>query len=259
MTLSRWKLAVAATVCGVLATAGCGSSGGSGSGAGAKAAPPASATGSSPARTFGCLSAEQARDGSVDVPAVSGTRPGYYRGADSGPGKVAVVFSHQKDGSLCEFLPYFPAFTRAGYAVLATEVPGSPVTDLPFAMKWLQGKGATKVVLVGASKGGTGSLVAAAAPSPLPVVAVVSLSGPAKYQGDDADKAVRTSQVPEFFAVEESDSPFAQDAEDLHAAAVAAGKALKVYPGGNHGAGLLADGALPDVLAFLAQHAPAAG
>ncbi|MFD0272605.1 alpha/beta hydrolase family protein [Kitasatospora sp. NPDC127111] len=256
MTLFRGKLAVAAAVCGVLAVAGCGSAGG---GAEAKATPTATATGSSPARTFGCLSAEQARDGSLDVPAVSGTRPGYYRPADSGPAKVAVVFSHQKGGSLCEFLPYFPAFTKAGYAVLAAEVPGSPATDLPSAVKWLGAKGVTKVVLVGASKGGTGSLVAAAAPSPLPVAAVVSLSGPAKYQGDDADKAVRTSQVPEFFGAEENDSPFARDAEELYAAAVAPAKALKVYPGGNHGAALLADGALPDVLAFLAQHAPAAG
>ncbi|MBP0455578.1 hypothetical protein J5Y04_39575 [Kitasatospora sp. RG8] len=255
MMFTTGKLSKAATAVCLVALAGCGSSG-NGT---AKPAPGTTSSAPGPARTHGCLSEEQARAGSIDLPATSGVRPAYFQQADGGPAKVAVVFSHQRDGSLCDWVRYLPAFTRAGYAVLASDVPGSPADDLPAAVKWLGGKGVTGVVLVGASKGGTGSLVAAAAPAPLPVAAVVSLSGPAQYSGDNAAKAVRTSLVPELFAAEEDDTPFSQDAKDLYAAAVAPGKALKLYPGGNHGADLLADGALPDVLAFLAQHAPAAG
>lgn len=248
---------MAAAAIGVLALAGCGSSGTTAAPGGA---PPGSASPTAgPARTHGCLTEAQAKAGSIDLPASSGIRPAYFQQADAGPARTAVVFSHQLDGSLCDWVPYLPEFTKAGYAVLAANVPGSPANDLPAALTWLGTKGVTRVVLVGASKGGTGSLVAAAEPTPLPVAAVVSLSGPAQYSGDNAGKAVRTSQVPEFFGAEEDDSPFAEDARTLHTAAAAPVKQLKIYPGYRHGADLLADGALPDVLSFLAQQAPAAG
>ncbi|MGW2254890.1 hypothetical protein ACWCXH_32615 [Kitasatospora sp. NPDC001660] len=43
---------------------------------------------------------------------------------------------------------------------------------------------------------------------------------------------------------------------ELYAASVSPARTLKLYPGSRHGADLLADGALPDVLAFLAQNVP---
>ncbi|WP_327677592.1 alpha/beta hydrolase [Kitasatospora sp. NBC_00458] len=257
-------MALIALVFGALTTAGCSSSG-TGGAAAASTAPPGPATAAGtvpaagPARTHGCLTEAQAAAGSLDLPAASGVRPAYFRQADAGPARVAVVLSHQLRGSLCDWVPYLDAFTGAGYAVLASEVPDSPVGDLPTAVKWLETKGIARVVLVGASKGGTGSLVVAAAPGPLPVAAVVSLSGPARFGSDDAVAAVKSSRVPEFFAAEEDDAPFAADARELYAAATAPVRQLKLYPGSGHGADLLKDGALPDVLAFLAANAPAGG
>ncbi|MEU8516454.1 hypothetical protein AB0C76_33455 [Kitasatospora sp. NPDC048722] len=193
----------------------------------------------------------------INVPAVSGVRPGYFQQSDAGTAKVALFFSHQLGGSICDWVPYLPAFTEAGYAVLATEEPDSPARDVPAALTWLGGKGITKAVLIGASKGGTGSLEAAAERStPLPVAAVVSLSGPTDYAGDHARIAVAKIKAPVFFAAEEDDSPFADDAKDLYAISVSPAKTLKIYPGSRHGADLLADGALRDVLAFLAQNVP---
>ncbi|MEV7024671.1 hypothetical protein [Kitasatospora sp. NPDC093558] len=251
MTVKTGKLGVAAAVLALLATAGCQS-------VGSTAAPSAPSPTADPARRFGCLTEEQNRTGSINVPAVSGVRPGYFRQSDAGSAKVALFFSHQLSGSICDWVPYLADFTKAGYAVLATEEPGSPARDVPAALTWLAGKGITEVVLVGASKGGTGSLEAAAeASTPLPVAAVVSLSGPTDYAGDRARIAVAKIKAPVLFAAEEDDSPFAGDAKDLYAISVSPAKVLKLYPGSRHGADLLADGALPDVLAFLAQNVPA--
>ncbi|GLW59434.1 hypothetical protein [Kitasatospora phosalacinea] len=65
--------------------------------------------------------------------------------------------------------------------------------------------------------------------------------------------------VPTLFAAGEDDGRFPATARQLHDTAVTPVKQLELYPGGNHGAALLADGALPDVRAFLAAHAPARG
>ncbi|MFD8084810.1 alpha/beta hydrolase [Kitasatospora sp. NPDC059722] len=251
MTVKTGKLGVAAAVLAVLVAAGCQS-------VGSRVSPSAPTSTADPARRFGCLTEEQNRTGSINVPAVSGVRPGYFQQSDAGTAKVALFFSHQLGGSICDWVPYLKAFTAAGYAVLATEEPGSPARDVPAALTWLGGKGITRAVLIGASKGGTGSLEAAAERStPLPVAAVVSLSGPANYEGDRALVAVAKIKAPVFFAAEEDDSPFAGDAKDLYATSVSPAKTLKIYPGSRHGADLLADGALNDVLAFLAQNVPA--
>ncbi|MFJ9607241.1 alpha/beta hydrolase family protein [Kitasatospora sp. NPDC101176] len=265
MTYTTGKSAKAVALLALLALAGCG-----GPGPGGDAAATASARGGTtaagavqggatprPDRTDGCLGEDRARTGSIDLQGASGVRPAYFQQADGGAAKVAVVFSHQAEGSLCDWLPYLPAFTRAGYAVLAATVGGSPSRDIPAALSWLGTKGVTAVVLVGASKGATGSLVAAGAPTPLPVAAVVSLSGPWSWDGEDAHEALKALRAPEFFAAEEDDSPFAGNARQMHDFGRSPVNELKIYPGGDHGADLLADGALPDVLAFLARNAPA--
>ncbi|MEV4616512.1 hypothetical protein AB0K43_28525 [Kitasatospora sp. NPDC049258] len=230
---------------------GCGSSGGK-----EVARPVPSAT----VATYGCLTKEQGAKGAITVPSDVSSVDGYFRDSDAGGAKVAIVFSHQNGGSLCDWLPYLDGFTRAGYAVLPFTANGDVATGIESVAGYLKTKGATRLVLIGASKGGTGSLVAGALPGlAVPVAAVVSLSGPESFGADNAATAVKRLTVPVFFAVEEHDGAFPADARSLHAAAVSADKQLKVYPGGNHGASLLKDGALPDVEAFLARYAPPAG
>ncbi|MFD7733661.1 hypothetical protein ACFV6F_25190 [Kitasatospora phosalacinea] len=229
----------------------------SGSGSGGAAASPAPSV-----DTYGCLTQEQAAKGAFTLD--GGTAAGnyldaYYRDSDAGHAKVGVIFSHQADGSLCEWAPDFDRFTGAGYAVLAVTCSGDVTEAIKAAERHYQGKGVTQVVLVGASKGAAASLVAARLDNPLPVKAVVSLSSPEAYPLFNAALAVTVVRTPTYFAAEELDSPFAGNARTLYDASVAEDKQLKIYPGGNHGALLLRDGALPDVLGYLAEHAPAGG
>ncbi|MER5636992.1 hypothetical protein ABT095_08555 [Kitasatospora sp. NPDC002227] len=239
--------AVAVVVVGLLA--GCSSGGG------AKAAPSPTKT----ADTYGCLSQAQADRGSFGLPSNGVKRDAYFQDSDAGHARAAVVFSHQNGGSLCDWYPYLAEFTKAGYAVLPFSSQGEVPEDIAAAEDYLKAKGVTSVALVGASKGGTASLVAGAHPGSLPVPAVVSLSGPEQFGDFDGVKAVTASKAAEFFAAEENDQPFADNAASLHRQAVSPAKQLKIYPGVHHGAPLLQDGALPDVLAFLAKYVPAAG
>ncbi|MER5862708.1 hypothetical protein [Kitasatospora sp. NPDC002040] len=234
----------------VLLLAGCSSDGGT------KAAPP-SPSASTKAPRYGCLDQARADKGSFSL--ASGVdRNAYFQDSDAGKAKVAVVFSHENGGSLCDWVPFVPDFTKAGYATLAYTSSGDLLEDIEAAEKYLKGKGVEKVVLVGASKGGTGSLVAATATGgSLPVTAVATLSSPTGFGSWDAAKAVGTLRVPLFLAAQEGDQPFADDAAKLQKAAVAAVKELKIYPGADHGARLLPAGtAKADLFAFLAANAP---
>lgn len=234
----------------VLLAVGCGSSG-------------TSSAGPTPTpATYGCLTPEQATSGSFDLSTRSGPLGAYFRNSDTGNAEVGAVFAPQAGGSLCDWLPHYAAFTAAGYAVLGYMGGVGGPDDVRLAVERLKSKGVSRVVLVGASKGASASLEAAAesATSPLPVAAVVSLSSPLSYPGEsNAERAVATSTVPTFFGVEAQDGRFAEFTRQLHAAAVAPVKELKVYPGVNHGAAVLTDGALPDVRAFLDRNAPAVG
>jgi len=123
----------------------------------------------------------------------------------------------------------------------------------------LRSGGATKVVLVGASMGGTGVLAAAGLVAP-PVDGVVSLSAPAEFAGVDAASAVANLDVPVLFVAAADDGQFGSDARDLHAATRAEERKLVLVPGYSHGVGLLDDqdqGAKvrAEVAAFLEAHA----
>ncbi|PBC79477.1 hypothetical protein BX265_4281 [Streptomyces sp. TLI_235] len=203
---STTAVRLAAALAAVAALAGCESAGGA----------PAPAAASSPAR-YGCLTEEQAAKGSVPVDGLSPVEA-YYRDSDAGGAKTAVVLSHQNGGSLCDWIPYLDAFAGAGYAVLPYTANGTVSDTIEQVAGYLKAKGIARLVLVGASKGGTGSLVAGSLPDlPVPAAAVVSLSGPESFGGDDAGTAVKRLSVPVLFAAEEHDQPFADNARSLHA------------------------------------------
>jgi len=220
---------------------------------------PAEAKASPSAATYGCLTKDQAAKGSFALEAGTESMPAYYQDSDAGHARTAIILSHQLNSSLCEWIPYLPEFTKAGYAVLAFTTEGDVTEGIKGGTGYLKEKGVTKVALIGASKGGTASLVAARLENPLPIAAVVSLSGPESSGQANAGTAVKVSKVPTLFAVEEMDGRFTGDAKSLYAAAVTPDKELRIYSGSSHGAPLLKEGAMPDVQAFLAKHAPAAG
>ncbi|WP_157875839.1 alpha/beta hydrolase family protein [Streptacidiphilus griseoplanus] len=226
----------------LLAATGC-SGGGS-----AKAGPPPD--------DYGCLSEKQAAAGSITLDYDGTPLDAYVQG----DGKVGIVFSHHLGGDLCEWADYFDHFTQHGYRVLAFTMDGADPGAVLKASQELVRRGSRKVVLVGASKGGTASLAAAAAPGSVQVAAVVSLSAPSQYDTTDAMAAAGRLKVPAFFAAKSEDTPYVDNARDLYKADHDAQKTLKVYQGSGHGEELLRNGSgLADMTDFVLHYAPAAG
>ncbi|WP_051970885.1 dienelactone hydrolase family protein [Kitasatospora azatica] len=205
--------------------------------------------------TYGCLTQDEALQGSYSLPTDSGSLDAYLRDPGPDPAKTVLVFSHQAGGDLCEWQPHWADFSKAGYGILAFNSGGGQ-GEIATVVRYLAQRGASRVVLVGASKGGTASLVAAVQPLALPVQAVVALSAPVVYHGDDAGKAVANLKIPGFFAAEMDDMPFRDNIHTLYMASPDGNKVLKLYNGSRHGALLLDDGGLRDVLDFLAKYAP---
>lgn len=204
---------------------------------------------------YGCLTAAQAPGAfQLKVSDQSSTTDAFAEGH----GPVGVVFAHMAGESVCEWAPYVSGFAAKGYLALTFTAVGATDQEIADAVAELKRRGARRVLLVGGSKGGTGVLVAASRPLALPVVAVVSLSGPADYAGMDASAAVPRLTVPVFFMADSDDEPFTGDARALAAAAVhAPTHPLKLYPGSNHASAVLGDpAALADFDAFVARYAP---
>lgn len=93
----------------------------------------------------------------------------------------------------------------------------------------------TKVVLVGASMGGTASLIAAAS---LPVAGVATLSAPVRFQGLDAGPALSRVTVPVLVIAGAGDEPAAAAAEEIFRG-VGGGRDLQIVAGPEHGTDLL--------------------
>ncbi|HZQ64672.1 MAG TPA: alpha/beta fold hydrolase [Gaiellaceae bacterium] len=184
-------------------------------------------------------------------------------GVEVGTGTTGVVLGHQYLSDHCELMDFARALAARGYRALAIDFRNWGQSrggdarrldlDVAAAAARLRADGATRIKLVGASMGGTAVLVAAASITPA-VDGVVSLSGPARYRGLDALRAVRTLRVPVRFAVARADRPFAADAVALLKATATKDKAIYRVAGGAHGSSLLdRPGPLAFVLAFLAR------
>lgn len=170
-----------------------------------------------------------------------------------GAGRRGVVLAHTSDGSICESLPQARRYAAAGYRVLAIDMrahgysarsarrPNAYDSDVAGAVREVRKRGATKVVVVGASLGALAGLVAGPR---LAVDGIVSLSSPGAYAGLDAIAAAPKQRVPVLYASAEEDQngpfDFAADARKLHDATPGE-KALVLVPGNAHGWPLLAD------------------
>jgi hypothetical protein len=103
-------------------------------------------------------------------------------------------------------------------------------------------RGATKVVVIGASKGATAAVTAAAAPGG-GIDGVVSLSAVASYLGADAVAAAPRVRVPALFAAAEDDGSTAEVARTLARSCGCASPTVLIFPGDRHGTRLLTGGA----------------
>jgi pimeloyl-ACP methyl ester carboxylesterase len=168
-----------------------------------------------------------------------------------GNGKTGVVLAHELRANLCRWLPFARVLARSGYRVLAFDFSGHGSSGLPnrtsggidaevvAAGRLLVGRGAGKLVVVGASMGGTAAIVAASQLGP-ELAGVASLSGPAEFGGLDAAATVAQLTVPSLFVAGADDAPFADDARALYDAAPGPDKQLELVPGSAHGTSLLA-------------------
>lgn len=223
--------AAAGAAVSFLLLAGCGGGGSDGK---ATAAVPPPVT----ADDFGCLSPEQAKTGSVTFPGADGQDVEAFA---SGSGGTALVFAHQADGDVCQWVPRAMDLAKDGYRVVAVNSAGSEVAELTAAVKYARAKGATKVLLIGASKGGTAVLSAAGVISPK-VDAVVSLSAPATYGGMDASSVVPNLTMPVFYMAADLDSSFADSTRRLSKATRKAEEDdLDIVDGSSHGVSMLSD------------------
>ncbi|MGW2744912.1 alpha/beta hydrolase [Streptomyces sp. NPDC001450] len=201
---------------------------------------------------FGCLNGDQL-DGSIEFQ-VGGFPVGGYL---TGKGATGVVLSHMANSDVCSWVPQADELAGEGYRVLAVQSIGDEVAEITAAARLLAGKGVTRVILMGASKGGTASVVAAPKITEPPVAAVINLSGPSLYQGMDAEAAAAHLTVPVLYVAAKQDSGFAREvtAQDKKSGKSPDAR-LHLVDGNAHGTDMF--GADPQVWefvkAFMAKH-----
>lgn len=184
-----------------------------------------------------------------------------------GQGQTAVICSHQlrTTKAIWTASSIVPYLASHGYLVLAYDFRGNGdstgigdiskmATDLRGAISFVRQQGATKVVLLGASMGGTATLKAAILE---PVTALITLSAPQDFGVTVKDTELQALKTPKLFINSENDD-FASDTTHMYAVA-ASPKAIHMYPGRAHGVSIFDDDD-PDVTQlisqFLAQYAP---
>jgi pimeloyl-ACP methyl ester carboxylesterase len=235
-----WPLLVALAL-----AAGCGNDGGDARGRATPAPTTTAPATTAAAAAKSCLQ-EAERDRVVRFTTGAGAT---LVGVILGGGRGGLVLGHQRGSDLCEWLPQARELAGRGYQVLAFDFAGSGDSqpgsgevrvdsDVVAAAEQLRRRGADRVVLIGSSMGGTAVLSAATRIRP-PVAGVVSLSGPASFQGVDAGAAVARLRVPVLLVAGADDQPFADDARAMYRAAPVRDKRLLVVPGGGHGTSLL--------------------
>jgi dienelactone hydrolase len=213
-------------------------------------------------------------------PALAGTGVSFtnnvgatLRGYLVGDGEAGIVLANQFEMKACSWSPYAKSLAERGYRVLAFDfssdalsgpVPGATNDgDVVAAAEFLRRQGTERVVLLGASRGGTAVLVAATQIEPA-VAGVISLSGPSSFRGMDALTAVASLTVPVLYIVSDRDTPCNTDAQALFDATPPALGKLVVLEGVGHGVqyplnvATTSERAMLNVDEFLAAHAPVA-
>jgi fermentation-respiration switch protein FrsA (DUF1100 family) len=174
-------------------------------------------------------------------------------GAVLGRGRTGVVFAHQVAGDRCQWLPFARELAGKGYRALVFDLRGygasagianvNPHLDVAGAAAELRRRGARRIVLVGASMGGTG--VVGAAPLIRPVIAgFVELSAPTGFGGVNALNAAGKSKSPALFVAGRDDGDFASASRGLYRASASRDKTLLLAPTSWHGVDLVS---LPNV------------
>ena len=176
------------------------------------------------------------------------------------------MFAHQVAGDRCQWLAFARELAAKGYRALVFDMRGygasagvqnvNPDQDVVGAAAELQRRGARRIVLIGASMGGTG--VVAAAPRIRPQVSgVVELSAPIAFGGADARSAVRKFKGPVLFIAGRDDGDYASASRTLYRRAVSRAKHLVIAPTSWHGVDLIARPSVKKVVLDFIRRTPA--
>ncbi|MGZ8610855.1 MAG: alpha/beta hydrolase family protein [Actinomycetota bacterium] len=210
-----------------------------------------------PAGLAGCSGAD---------PDLSGSRPVEFDATDGihlegrvfGEGTAAVVLSHMRPADQTSWYRFAARLADAGYLVLTYNFRGTCPggdggcsqgerdigglwRDVVGAIDAVRDLGATSVSLVGASMGGTASLVAAGREG-VNVRAVITLSAPVSIEGLVADApALSKVTVGKLFVAGVGDTAAAGDAQALYDRSPPP-KRLEIVPSDDHGTDLLGGG-----------------
>jgi pimeloyl-ACP methyl ester carboxylesterase len=185
------------------------------------------------------------------------------RGVLLGSGRNGIVLSHEFRANLCNWLPFAQKLAGRGYRVLAYDSRASGPTeghlerDVLGAERELVQRGVKRVIVGGASAGGTAAMTAAASIPPSVLAGVVVLSSPSQFGSMNAERAARKVTAPSFFGVGNRDTAFVDEMRKLSAASAAKRKQLLVVSSSGHGTELLETSWAPasfrtKLLAFIA-------
>jgi len=179
-----------------------------------------------------------------------------------GSGETAVVFAHMYPNDQQAWWGFASEAAGQGYAALTFDFRGYGETggskdvayidrDLAAAVRYLRENGYQRVILVGASMGGTAALKVAARDEFKGLVAgVVAVSAPQAFQGLVALDDVADIKVPMLFVASQDDGVAFESLEALYDSATGP-KEQQVYPGDAHGTELLEGGHAAEFKALL--------
>ena len=168
------------------------------------------------------------------------------RGHLFGDGEKLVILCHMRPTDQTSWYGFADELAKAGYSALTFDFRGYGESegskelskidrDVEAAIETMRDKGYGSIYLVGASMGGTASLIVAARQE---VAGVVAISAPANFEGLDAEAVVGQISERKLFIASEGDTSAATSLERLFERAPEP-KEEKVFEGSEHGTYLL--------------------
>jgi pimeloyl-ACP methyl ester carboxylesterase len=160
--------------------------------------------------------------------------------------EVLVILSHMVRSDKTAWFDFAEKLADNGYAALAYDFRGNGDSggdedyekldeDLSAVMRYMRERGKREIFLVGASMGGTTSLVVAAGQD---VAGVVAISAPAEFDEQDAVGALPRVTAPKLFIASEEDTAVMISLEEF-LGATGEPKESQTYAGDAHGTNLL--------------------